>query len=152
MTPVSELTGSADAEVLALLAAALERTEAIPAHALELAYSARFMPSMEAVLADLVYDSYATAQPVMRRGTENEARFLSFTNENVTLDISLLADGHTIVGEIDPAVSRELVFEGIEGLSLPVLIDEFGRFRLTSQENSFRLRVTGHLVTQWITR
>lgn len=139
-------------DLLALLAKALNCLEPVPTNAREQAYSARHMSAIDASLALLVFDSHLSSQPIMRRGQESEARFLSFTNENLRLELSLLADGRTIVGDIDPAVAREVEVEEEDGHSVTAVADEYGRFRVTSEAVSFRLRVTGHLVTQWIRR
>ena len=88
----------------------------------------------------------------MRRGGENESRFLRFTNDSATLDLSILADGETIVGEIDPVIADQLVLEDDDDNSMPVPVDQFGRFRVSSTARTFRLRVVDHLVTQWISR
>lgn len=141
-----------DLEVLELVAEGIDQLEPIPVGAMEQAYGARFMGAMEAELAELVFDSLAIEQPAMRRGNENESRFLSFTNDNVTLDLSLLGDGRTIIGEIDPAIATEVVVEGDDGDSTTVAIDKFGRFKVAFDSQSFRLRVVNHLVTQWISR
>lgn len=138
-------------DVLRLLGDGLDQVEPIPAHLLELAYNARDMAAVEAELAELVFDSLAAAQP-MRSGQEMEARFLSFANENITVDLSLLADGRTIVGEISPATAGEVLLEVAGEPPLPVAVDEIGRFIAVSDHVTFRLRVAGLLVTQWITR
>ena len=99
-----------DLDLLAQLAIGLDAAEATPAHLKKAAYAARFMSNVDAELAALVFDSLNDAGPAMRRGSENQTRLLSFSNEFLTLDASLAADGCTIVGEIYPAVARVLHF------------------------------------------
>lgn len=141
-----------DMETLELLSQALEQFEPIPPTTLEQAYGAHHMAALSAEVATLIFDSSNAAQPVMRRGGENESRFLRFTNDNTTLDLSLLADGETIVGEIDPVIADQLVLEDDDDSSVIVPVDQFGRFRVSSKARTFRLRVVDHLVTQWISR
>lgn len=138
-------------DLLRLIADGLDRVEPLPPHLLELAYNARDLSAVEAELAELVFDSLTVAQP-MRSDRELEARFLSFANENITLDLSLLTDGRSIVGEISPAAASEVLLEvaGEDPIAFPV--DELGRFTATSDRVTFRLRVSGLLITQWISR
>jgi hypothetical protein len=139
-------------ELLASIGAALDQIEPLPPHLVEVAYGARLMSEMEAELAELVFDSHSTEQPAMRNEAEVESRFLSFANDNLTVDLSLLPDNRTVVGEIDPVVASELVVEGPHATSVAVPIDEFGRFTITLDASSFKLRVAGYLVTPRITR
>lgn len=141
-----------DEETLDLLAKGLAQLEPLPATALEQAYGAHHMAALSAEVATLTFDSSDTKRPVLRRGRENESRFLRFTNDSSTLDLSLLADGETIVGEIDPVIAGELVLEDEDDRIVAVPVDQYGRFRVSSKARTFRLRVIDHLVTQWISR
>jgi hypothetical protein len=152
-TPTDDLRGRTDdVELLDLMRRGFHRLEPEPAHLKELAYGARFMDKLEAELAELIFDSFTAPGPAVRRGGESEARLLSFSNDHLTLDVSLAADKRTILGEIDPAIATELVLEPRDGSPVEVTIDEFGRFFVLSDAPSFRIRVTGHLVTPWIDR
>jgi hypothetical protein len=152
-TPINDFHELTDnLELLDLIRRGFERLESEPAHLKELAYGARFMDKIEAELAELIFDSLAAPSPAVRRGGEHEARLLAFSNDHLTLDVSLAADKRTILGEIDPAIASELVLEPRHGPPVEVDIDEFGRFRVLSDAPSFRIRVTGHLVTPWIDR
>lgn len=141
-----------DAETLDLLSQALDQLEPIPPTALEQAYGAHHMAALSAEVATLIFDSSTVEQLVMRRGDENESRFLRFTNDSTTLDLSLLADGETIIGEIDPVIADQLVLEDDDDNTVVVPVDQYGRFRVSSKARTFRLRVVDHLVTQWISR
>ena len=140
------------ADLLATLDAALDKASPLPPHLLEVAYGARLMAEMEAELAELVFDSLTAERSAVRNETEAESRFLSFANDNLTVDLSLLADGRSLVGEIDPVVTVELLVETPHGPAVAVPVDEHGRFTLTIDAPSFRLRIPGHLVTPQITR
>jgi hypothetical protein len=143
---------SSDSEILDLIRRGFDRLDPEPAHVRGFAYSARLMEHVDAALAELVFDSFTASGTTVRRGGEHEARLLSFSNDHLTLDVSLAADHRTILGEIDPALANGLIFEPRDGEPIDVDIDEFGRFRVVSDASSFRIRVTGHLVTPWIDR
>ncbi len=135
----------------AALAAGLEVVEPAPAAALVAAYGAVGLVTVEAELAALVYDSQAP-ELVLTRSEEAQARIVTFANDHLTIDLELLADGRTIVGELQPAEAAELELETVGHGRLAATADEFGRFRLASDAISFRIRVVGRLVTPWITR
>ena len=141
-----------DAELLLVLGRALDTVEPLPTHARALAYAAHLMADFEAELAQLVFDSDLSYEVAFRRGAENEARLLSFSNDHLTLEVSLAADGATIVGEIYPVAAERLIVERREGEVVDVALDAFGRFRISCAASSFRVRVPGHLVTPWIDR
>lgn len=140
-----------DDEVLEVLGRGLDQIEPLPDHLRAMAFAAFALADVEDLLADVTFDSLFSEQLVMR-GDESEARLLSFSNDFLTLDVSLAADGQTIVGEIQPPARGELRLECRSGEISVVPIDDLGRFRLVSDATSFRLRVTGQLVTPWVTR
>jgi hypothetical protein len=115
------------------------------------AYGASDLVTVEAELAALVYDSRAP-ELVLTRSEEAQARLVAFANEHLTIDLELLADGRTIVGELQPAQVADIELETVGQGRVAVTADEFGRFRLVSDATSLRIRVVGRLVTPWITR
>jgi|SRR5215207_6026305 len=143
---------AADTELLDRLSEVLEIIEPVPSHLKEVAYSAQLMANVDAELAELIFDSLTAPRPAMRQGDENQARVLSFSNADVTLDAALASDGSTIIGEIQPPIARELLFEARGEEPVTLTIDEFGRFHAASGAAAFRLRVPGYLVTPWIDR
>lgn len=134
-----------------LVAAGLDVVEAIPASAREAAYGAVGLATVEAELAALVYDS-RRAELTLTRSEEAQARIVTFANEHLTVDLELLADGRTIVGELHPAEAVTVELETVGQGRVVTLADEYGRFRLASDATSLRIRVVGRLVTPWITR
>lgn len=139
-------------DLLRTLAKGLSHIEPLSDRALQAAYGAHLMSDIDAGLAELVYDS-AVAEPVaIRRSDAHAPRFLSFTNEYLTLDLTLPADQESLIGEIDPPLAAELAVEGRDGEIVTTAIDQFGRFRATLPAPSFRLVIDGYLITQWITR
>jgi hypothetical protein len=134
-----------------LVAATLAAVEPVPDPAREAAYGAVGMVTVEAELAALVYDSRA-GELVLTRGEEAQARIVTFANDHLTVDLELMADGRTIVGELQPAETATVELETIGQGRTAVTADAFGRFRLASDATSFRIRIAGRLVTPWITR
>jgi len=140
-----------DTTLEGVLAAGLDAVEPVPPTALAAAYGAVGLVTVEAELAALVYDSRAP-ELVLTRSEEAQARIVTFANDHLTIDLELLADGRTIVGELQPAEAAEIELETVGHGRVTVAADEFGRFRLASDATSLRLRVVGRLVTPWITR
>ena len=141
-----------DIDLVAALDRGLERVERLPDRALAAAYGAVQLANVDAELAGLVYDSLLEPAGALIRGDEGETRIITFANDHLSLDVALLGDGTTIVGEIDPAEAYEVELETVTNERVTILVDQFGRFRATTDANSFRLRVLGHLVSPWITR
>jgi hypothetical protein len=140
-----------DAAVEQVVAAGLAAVEPVPAAALAAAYGAVGLATVEAELAALVYDSHGP-ELALTRGGEAQARIVTFANDHLTVDLELLADGRTIVGELQPAEAATIELESLGQAKVSVAADEFGRFRLVSDATSLRIRVVGRLVTPWITR
>jgi hypothetical protein len=137
----------------ALLRSTLDLAEPIPEASLQAAYSAIEMRTLSEELASLVFDSLVESAPTLMRGAEGDTRFATFANEHLTLDLELLGDGQSIVGELRPAAGDSVECESFNGNVQQVVADQFGRFRLTAAaEGPVRLRVLGKLVTPWITR
>ena len=129
----------------------LEAVEPLPEYLRTQAYGAFSLAALREALAELTFDSRYGTVPLLR-GDESEARLLSFANDFLTLDVSLLADSTTLIGEMQPPIAHELMVETRTGEAVAVDVDKFGRFRATCPEESFRLRVTDHMVTPWVTR
>ena len=134
-----------------LLGRGLDGVERVPATALDAAYGAIGLVTVDAELAGLVYDS---RQPelVLTRNEEAGARIVTVANDHLTIDLELLGDGRTIVGELQPAEPAQVEVETVGHDRVTVTADEFGRFRVVADGTSFRIRVVGRLVTPWITR
>jgi hypothetical protein len=133
-----------------LVARGLGAAEPVPAAALTAAYGAVGLATVDAELAGLVYDS-RQPEAALTRAEEAGARIVTVANDHLTIDLELLADGRTIVGELQPA-EAEIELETVGRDRVTVAADEFGRFRLVADASSFRIRVVGRLVTPWITR
>ncbi|MEZ5216583.1 MAG: hypothetical protein R2715_08330 [Ilumatobacteraceae bacterium] len=140
-----------DEELIAQLDGALAAYEPLPDAALQTAYAAFAMGGLDDLLAELIYDSLAPAGAVLVRGAETEARLLTFRNDSLTVDLTLAADGETVLGEVLPAGPALVTIETRDGTTTEVEIDDFGRFR-GAGAGVIRLRVPGLLVTPWISR
>jgi len=141
-----------DDRLVAHLAAALDRSEAVPDDAVQAAYAAVELDNLHEELADLVFDSADESALAAMRAVDFETRLLSFVNDHLTLDVELHADGLTIVGQLTPVGPDRLDVERFDGSTVAADVDEFGRFRAHVPHGPIRLRVVGRLVTPWITR
>jgi len=140
-----------DAALEQLVGGALSAVEPVSPAALAAAYGAVGLVTVEAELAALVYDSLRP-QLALTRSEEAQALIVTFANDHLTVDLELLADGRTIVGELQPAEPATVELETVGQDRVSVAADEFGRFRFVSGATSLRIRVVGRLVTPWITR
>jgi len=141
-----------DDELMRLLGEMLDIVEPIPEAALLSAYAAADMDLLSEELAALVFDSASARELVVMRGTEAEARLLSFVNDHVSIDLELHANASTIVGQLTPPTDAALLLEVEEGEPFEVLADEFGRFRVEAPSSPIRFRIVGVVVTPWISR
>ena len=134
------------------LAEMIDRTEQVPADALDAAYAAFGMGDLDRELAALVFDSLESAGAPALRAMSTDVRLLSFANDQMALDVELHADGQTLVGQLSPApdAAAAVEIEGADDVALDV--DEHGRFRVVIEGRVFRFRIPGHLVTPWISR
>ena len=140
-----------DAALEQLVAGGLSAVEPVSPAALAAAYGAVGLVTVEAELAALVYDSLGP-QLALTRSEEAQARIVTFANDHLTVDLELLADGRTIVGELQPAEPATVELETVGQERVSAAADEFGRFRFVSDATSLRIWVVGRLVTPWITR
>jgi len=149
--PTLPLPGS-DEWLVARLTEMIDRAEPVPADALDAAYAAFSMGDLDRELAALVFDSLESAGAPALRATSTEVRLLSFANDQMTLDVELHADGHTLVGQLSPAPDGAATVEIDGGEDAVLDVDEHGRFRVSIDGSVFRFRIPGQLVTPWVTR
>jgi hypothetical protein len=135
-----------------LVAETFEVAEPIPPGALEAAYSAFAARNLDEELAELVFDSSSEQELSTVRGAEAETRLLSFSNEWLSLDVELLADQRTVVGQFSPAPPGAVQVEFAEAEPVVVPLDDLGSFRTVVDGGPMRFRVPGRLVTPWISR
>jgi hypothetical protein len=88
-----------DDELLAVLATVLDHGEPVPEDAVLSAQSALTWLTIDAELAELLYDSAADPEPVLVRDATN-ARLLAFAGEELSVDIEVQDDG--LLGALAP--------------------------------------------------
>ncbi len=138
-----------DREVLAAAADWFDHAEPIPPGVLDAAYAAGGMARLDEELAALAFDSLVAGVAMRAAGSERQARLISFVADQVTIDIEVSEDGTSILGQIDPVPTGEVLLES-DGGDVEVAVDEFGRFRVGVPAWPARLRVVGATVTPWV--
>lgn len=137
-----------DDELMAAVGTWLDRAEPIPPEVLDAAYAAFGMGRLHEELAELTFDSAGALAGM--RAVEAEARMLTFSHDQVTLDIEMSADGKSIIGQVTPADGAKLIVESDDGDDRTAEVDEHGRFRVSVPGWPVRLRLVGRVVTPWI--
>ncbi len=146
-----------DDQLLDHIAAAFDSIESVPPDLTEFAVAALGMRTLDAQLAELVFDSWAQDQQPAMRSTATASHVMSFSVTEGVVDVEVHSDG-TVIGQIEiddtdstAASIQSLTVELGSGAAEIVEVDEFGRFRLVVTVSTFRLRL-GAFVTPWITR
>ncbi len=128
---------------LAEVRAALADRDAVPARVVEAGYAAFAWRSIDADLAELLYDS--ATQELAASGSRSDqatVRAMTFASEQANIELELHDDA--VLGQIVPALPGDVVVvvDGEPGLRRPV--DEVGAFRLQPvPTGTFRLRFEG---------
>jgi hypothetical protein len=140
-----------DEELLEVLAAVLERTDPVPADLVAAASAALTWRTIDAELAELLYDSAVDPEPVLVREL-TVARLLAFAGAALSVDVEL--QGEELVGSLSPPGPCAIELQQPAG-SRQAESDDAGMFRLTGvQRGPARLVVrdpTGGVVaTPWV--
>jgi hypothetical protein len=145
-------TDQNDDRILEMIAASFEAIEPAPADAVQAAVDAFAFRDLDSRLAELTFDSWAAEPAVAMRGPRTDARLLSFEFGELSLDVEL-GSGATLVGQIVPAVEGAVEIESPSGVTLSVVPDEHGRFRVLSlPAGNVRVRMASGVRTPWIVR
>lgn len=140
-----------DTDLLDLLGRVLDRTDPVPAAAVEAARAADWA-AVDAELAELTFDSLLDERAVALRDDEGDVRSLTFTAGDRTVEIDVTAD--ELVGRIDPA--GDLPIEVVQPSGRrQAPVDDLGRFRAPVGPGPVRLHLflPGRpTTTPWITR
>lgn len=142
-----------DGEMLRLVAEALDHVHPVPDDAVAVARAAFGLGTVEADVARLVYDSARDEPPVLMRAEDERHRAMSFEAGPIVVEIEVLDDHRTIVGQVDPPLSMDVVIESPTDRHT-VRTDELGRFRAEVPAGPFRICLTAtdpSTVTPWIT-
>jgi hypothetical protein len=155
MTPDDRRSILDDDHLIAELGLALDELDPVPADASAAARSALQLGRADEELAELVFDSLDRDLAVaMRSDVLLEARSLEFVAGGFRLDIELIDDDRTVLGQLDPAGPAAVSLESDGGI-VQSAADDLGRFRFTDARGPLRVRVTmasGQVIlTPWIT-
>ncbi|GAA3447310.1 hypothetical protein [Planomonospora venezuelensis] len=122
----------------------------VPAHLLQAAVEAYALASIEAELAELVFDSLTQSAPV--RGTDRP-RLLTFRGNGLTLDLEITAG--RLVGQLLPPQPAEIELLGGRSPAAALTADAAGRFvcdRVAAGPFSLHCRAGGAVITtEWLT-
>jgi len=141
-----------DDELEAELRRAIELFDPVPSHLLQIAVEAYTLRTLDAELAELVFDSLSGPSRV--RGGR-QPRVLTFQGAGLTVDleITVTAAGGRVVGQLMP--SRRLEVEVLGGRPVTLMADDLGRFvydDVPAGPFSLRCRLgDATVVTEWIT-
>lgn len=141
-----------EAEILEILGRALEHTDPVPISVTEAGRSAFTWLTIDAELAELVFDSARDELVGVRSETMAE-RQLTFQSPTVEIEIMLVGNTRHLVGQLVPPQGADVTLI-TEIASIEVTTDDLGRFDFTGVEpGRIRLQIrTGggpSITTQW---
>jgi hypothetical protein len=128
----------------------------LPAHLAQMARAAFTWRTVDAELAELVFDSLAETEVATVRGAD-QPRVLTFRADELVIEVEVGAEdgGRRLVGRVSPAVPAEVEVHHGRG-AVTVAVDELGRFAAAGlAPGPLRLRctppgATSAVVTDWI--
>ena len=141
-----------DDVLMRLLGETLEETEPLSDDLVATVTDAAFqLRRLDAVLADMIFDSAVTAGGT--RG-DDTSRNVVFSKHGVEVELEIEADGETVHGLVDPsATTCEL--ETATGITA-IDVDPAGRFDVRIDPRRFRLILTpptgSRIATPWVFR
>jgi hypothetical protein len=144
-----------DDELLTALRQAVRAREAVPADFVEAAKGAFAWRNIDAELAQLTYDSQASAEHALSMRAEAASiRALTFTSARLTIELEIVGD--SLLGQIVPAQAAEITIQPKVGGGTTLDADDIGRFSIQQKPaGMFRLHcrtATGiEALTGWIT-
>jgi hypothetical protein len=141
-----------EAEILEILGRALEHSDPVPISVTEAGKSAFTWLTVDAELAELVFDSARDELVGVRSETLAE-RQLTFQSPTVEIEIMLVGDTRHLVGQLVPAQGAEVTLI-TELASTDVTTDDLGRFDFKGVERGrirLQIRTAGgpSITTQW---
>jgi len=142
----------AEVEILEILGRALEHSDPVPISVTEAGKSAFTWLTIDAELAELVFDSARDELVGVRSETLAE-RQLTFQSPNVEIEIMLVGDTRHLVGQLVPAQEADVTLI-TELESTDAKTDQLGRFDFTGVEPGrirLQVRTAGgpSITTQW---
>jgi hypothetical protein len=141
-----------EAEILEILGRALEHTDPVPISVTEAGKSAFTWLTIDAELAELVFDSARDELVGVRSETMAE-RQLTFQSPTVEIEIMLVGETRHLVGQLVPPQGADVTLI-TEIASIEVTTDDLGRFDFTGVEpGRIRLQIRTargpSITTQW---
>jgi hypothetical protein len=125
MTDHTDANATSDDDLLALLGRALGAADAPPEHVLEGARSAFTWRTIDAELAELVFDS---AQELAGVRSEESNRQITFSAPGVEIEVMVIENGsRRLVGQLVPPVSTTVELVGSDAV-YSTRSDDLGRF------------------------
>lgn len=129
---------SDDDQLLAVLGEALAEEHDVPAYLVEAGRAVFAARGLDAELAELIYDSLATAQPAPTRTSRASIRELTFASPELQFHLQVSAS--SLHGQLVPPQRGEIEVHTANHAPHVVEIDEFGWFTITPvPRGSFRL-------------
>ena len=114
-----------DDRLLAALGQALMAREAVPSWFIETGKSAFAWHNIDAELAQLTYDSHQDQHAVaMLRSETASIRALTFTSAHMSLELEVT--GNSLLGQLLPPRSGQLVIQTRAGTTSTTEVDEIG--------------------------
>lgn len=122
----------------------------VPAGLRQLAIDAYALHDLDALVAELTFDSLVDAAPV--RGAADEPRMLTFHGAGLTVDVEVTGDG--LLGQVLPPQPARVEVLGGPQTGTELTADAMGRFTGTALAKgpfALRLRTGGNvIVTEWL--
>lgn len=120
------MTDRSDTEVLAALTRALDAVDPPPRHMMANARDAFIWQSLDAELAELVYDSRAQERTLVRGG--DATREMTFRAPGIEVEVMVVNEGQrSLVGQVVPAQQTDVELLHTDG-TVTARTDTLGRF------------------------
>lgn len=130
MTDRNDFAAMSDDELLVVLGEALAATDPVPPAVHEYAVAGFGWRTIDADLAELVFDS-AVAELAGVRGAE-ETREITFRAPGIEIEVVVLTeDTRRIVGQLVPPQQAVIELRSVDGSVRRVESDDLGRFSVT---------------------
>ena len=141
-----------DDVLMRLLGETLDESEPLSDELVDTVATAAFeLRRLDAIIADLIFDSTVTAGGTR---SEDTSRNLVFSKNGIEVELELDADGEAVHGLVQPA-DIACAIESPSGVQ-PVEVDEFGRFDVNVSARRFRVILTPasgtRVATPWVFR
>ena len=141
-----------DDVLMQLLGETLDESEPLSDELVDTVATAAFeLRRLDAIIADLIFDSTVTAGGTR---SDDTSRNLVFAKHDIEIELELEADGETVHGLVQPA-DTACAIESPSGTQ-PIEVDEFGRFDISVSARRFRVILTpssgARVATPWIFR